>query len=112
MPADVPATGRGPLQLTSAPAEVPAPPGDEGALRSGGPVDVLESVHAVLVLDALHGLSPRCRAVLVLRHFCGLAIDETANALDLDDSRVLAFEATGLGAFAELLATARPVGVR
>ena len=71
-----------------------------------------DSVHTVLVLDALHGLTPRCRAVLVLRHFCGLAIDETADALDLDDSRVLAFEAEGLGAFAGLLATARPAGVR
>jgi len=50
--------------------------------------------------------------VLVLRHFCGLAIDETADALDLDDSRVLAFEAEGLGAFAGLLAAARPVDVR
>jgi hypothetical protein len=50
--------------------------------------------------------------VLVLRHFCGLAIDETAHALDLDDSRVLAFEAVGLGAFAGLLADVRPAGVR
>lgn len=66
-----------------------------------------ESVHTVLVLDALHGLTPRCRAVLVLRHYCGLAIDETADALDLDDSRVLAFEAEGLGAFAGLLAGVR-----
>jgi len=66
-----------------------------------------DSVHTVLVLDALHGLAPRCRAVLVLRHFCGLAIDETADALDLDDSRVLAFEAVGLGAFAGLLAGVR-----
>ncbi len=91
--------GGGRLQLATAPAAVAAPP-------------VGASVHAVLVLDALHGLSPRCRAVLVLRHFCGLAIDETADALDLDDSRVLAFEAEGLGAFSSLLATARPAGVR
>jgi DNA-directed RNA polymerase specialized sigma24 family protein len=91
-PAD-PASGGGQLQLATAPAEV-------------------DAVHTVLVLDALHGLSPRCRAVLVLRHFCGLAIDETADALDLDDSRVLAFEAEGLGAFAGLLAAARPVDVR
>ena len=80
--------GGGQLQLATAPAEV-------------------DSVHTVLVLDALHGLSPRCRAVLVLRHFCGLAIDETADALDLDDSRVLAFEAEGLGAFEGLLAGVR-----
>lgn len=88
-----PTAGGGRLQLATAPAEV-------------------DSVHTVLVLDALHGLSPRCRAVLVLRHFCGLAIDETADALDLDDSRVLAYEAEGLGAFAGLLAAARPAGVR
>jgi DNA-directed RNA polymerase specialized sigma24 family protein len=94
-PAAVPTeNGGGRLQLATAPAEVEAPPGDP--------------IHTVLVLDALHGLTPRCRAVLVLRHFCGLAIDETADALDLDDSRVLAFEAEGLGAFAALLSTARP----
>ena len=92
VPADQ-GSGGGQLQLATAPAEV-------------------DAVHTVLVLDALHGLSPRCRAVLVLRHFCGLAIDETADALDLDDSRVLAFEAEGLGAFAGLLAAARPVDVR
>jgi DNA-directed RNA polymerase specialized sigma24 family protein len=87
-------SGGGRLQLAAAPAQVAAPP-------------VSDSVHTVLVLDALHGLAPRCRAVLVLRHFCGLAIDETADALDLDDSRVLAYEATGLGAFAGLLAGVR-----
>ena len=87
-------SGGGRLQLAAAPAQVAAPP-------------VGASVHTVLVLDALHGLAPRCRAVLVLRHFCGLAIDETADALDLDDSRVLAFEAAGLGAFAGLLAGVR-----
>jgi DNA-directed RNA polymerase specialized sigma24 family protein len=92
----MPGSGGGRRQLATAPA---APP-------------VGASVHAVLVLDALHGLAPRCRAVLVLRHFCGLAIDETAAALDLDDSRVLTFEAEGLGAFSGLLATAGPAGVR
>ena len=70
-----------------------------------------DPVHTVLVLDALHGLSPRCRAVLVLRHFCGLAIDETADALGLDGSRVLAFEAEGLDAFAGLLPAASRAGV-
>jgi len=67
-----------------------------------------DPMHTILVLDALRGLSPRCRAVLVLRFFCGLAIDETADTLDLDDSRVLAFEAEGLGAFATLMETAQP----
>jgi DNA-directed RNA polymerase specialized sigma24 family protein len=91
--------GGGRLQLAAAPAVLADPP------RAA-------SAHTVLVLDALHGLSPRCRAVLVLRHFCGLDIDETAHALDLDDSRVLAFEAEGLGAFAGLLASVQPAGVR
>jgi DNA-directed RNA polymerase specialized sigma24 family protein len=74
--------------------------------------DTGADAHTVLVLDALHSLTPRCRAVLVLRHFCGLAIDETADALDLDDSRVLALEAEGLGAFESLLAAARTAGAR
>jgi DNA-directed RNA polymerase specialized sigma24 family protein len=114
VPADVPAAapagegGGGRRQLPTEPAETDAPPVGETVHA----VPVGEAVHAVLVLDALRGLSPRCRAVLVLRHFCGLAIDETAKALDLDDSRILAFEAAGLGAFAGLLATARPAGVR
>jgi DNA-directed RNA polymerase specialized sigma24 family protein len=68
--------------------------------------------HTVLVLAALHRLDPRSRAAVVLRHFCGLTIDETAAALDVDEARVLAAESEGLGAFAALLAAARPAGVR
>jgi DNA-directed RNA polymerase specialized sigma24 family protein len=89
------------------PVSVASPAGGGQLQLATAPAPVGASVHTVLVLDALHGLSPRCRAVLVLRHFCGLAIDETADALDLDDSRVLAFEAEGLGAFAGLLAGVR-----
>jgi DNA-directed RNA polymerase specialized sigma24 family protein len=58
----------------------------------------------VLLLDALHRLTPRCRAVLVLRYWDGLGIDETADVLDLSDERVQAYEAAGLGALDVLLA--------
>jgi DNA-directed RNA polymerase specialized sigma24 family protein len=58
----------------------------------------------VLLLDALHRLSPRCRAVLVLRYWDGLAIEETADLLELSDERVQAYEAAGLGAIDALLA--------
>ena len=80
----------------------------EPAAEEAGAGAALSDVYTVLVLDALRGLPPRCRAVLVLRHFCGLAVDETADTLDLDDSRVLAFEAEGLGAFAALMRAAQP----
>lgn len=53
---------------------------------------------AVLTLDALHRVSPRCRAVLVLRHWDGLSIEETADILGLTDERAEAYEAAGLGA--------------
>jgi DNA-directed RNA polymerase specialized sigma24 family protein len=62
----------------------------------------------VLVLDALHRLAPRCRAVLVLRHWDGLAVEETADVLGLADDRVQAYEAAGLGALDMLLAGAQP----
>jgi DNA-directed RNA polymerase specialized sigma24 family protein len=61
-------------------------------------------VDTVLLLDALHRLTPRCRAVLVLRYWEAMAIEETADALDLSDERVLAYEAAGLGALDVLLA--------
>lgn len=53
---------------------------------------------AVLTLDALHRLAPRCRAVLVLRHWDGLSVEETADVLGLTDERTAAYEAAGLGA--------------
>ena len=59
---------------------------------------------AVLLLDALHRLTPRCRAVLVLRHWEGFGIEDTADVLGLADERVQAYEAAGLGALDLLLA--------
>jgi DNA-directed RNA polymerase specialized sigma24 family protein len=64
-----------------------------------------DPVRTVLVLDALHKLSPRCRAVVVLRHWDGFAVDETADMLGLADERVEAYEAAGLAALDDLLAT-------
>jgi DNA-directed RNA polymerase specialized sigma24 family protein len=61
---------------------------------------------AVLTLDALHRLAPRCRAVLILRHWDGLSIEETADVLGLTDERAEAYEAAGLGAM-DTLAGAR-----
>jgi DNA-directed RNA polymerase specialized sigma24 family protein len=59
---------------------------------------------AVLLLDAMHRLTPRCRAVLVLRYWDGLTLEETADVLELTDERVQAYEAAGLGALDVLLA--------
>jgi DNA-directed RNA polymerase specialized sigma24 family protein len=67
----------------------------------GTPADQMA---AVLVLDALHRLAPRCRAVLVLRHWTGFAVDETADVLGLTDERVEEYEAAGLAAMEQLLA--------
>jgi DNA-directed RNA polymerase specialized sigma24 family protein len=68
-----------------------AAPKSDGDSDSVGP-------DAVLTLDALHRLAPRCRAVLVLRHWDGLSIEETADVLGLTDERAEAYEAAGLGA--------------
>jgi DNA-directed RNA polymerase specialized sigma24 family protein len=62
-----------------------------------------DPTRAILVLDALHKLSPRCRAVIVLRQWDGFAVDETADILDLSDDRVEAYEAAGLAALEDLL---------
>jgi DNA-directed RNA polymerase specialized sigma24 family protein len=62
-----------------------------------------DPIRAILVLDALHKLSPRCRAVIVLRQWEGFAVDETADILDLADERVEAYEAAGLAALEDLL---------
>jgi DNA-directed RNA polymerase specialized sigma24 family protein len=63
-----------------------------------------DPVRTILVLDALHKLSPRCRAVLVLRHWEGFTVDETADILDLTDDRVAAYETAGLAAVGDLMA--------
>jgi DNA-directed RNA polymerase specialized sigma24 family protein len=97
-------------------------PGDPASSESdmdddgyGSPADDAEPVsdgdpiRTVLLLDALHKLSPRCRAVLVLRHWDGFAVDETADMLGLAESRVDAYETAGLAALDHLLA---PVAAR
>ncbi len=60
----------------------------------------------LLLLDALHRLSSRCRAVLVLRHGIGFSVDETADVLGLGDERVAQYEAAGVAALETLLAPA------
>jgi len=62
----------------------------------------------VLVLDALHRLAPRCRAVLVLRHWDGRTVAETADVLGLSDERAAAYEVAGLGALDRLRGGAEP----
>jgi DNA-directed RNA polymerase specialized sigma24 family protein len=58
---------------------------------------------SILLLDALHKLAPRCRAVLVLRYWDGFDVDATGAMLDLDDERVTAYEQAGLAAVQKLL---------
>ncbi|MEV6488097.1 sigma factor-like helix-turn-helix DNA-binding protein [Actinoplanes sp. NPDC051633] len=77
-----------------------------------------DPVQTILVLDALHELSPQCRAVIVLRHWEGFEVDEIADILDLSDERVEAYAAAGAAALSRLLAqspeaaegTAAPAG--
>jgi DNA-directed RNA polymerase specialized sigma24 family protein len=61
------------------------------------------AAESILLLDALHRLAPRCRAVLVLRYWEGFDVDATGAMLDLDDERVAAYERAGLAALAKLL---------
>jgi DNA-directed RNA polymerase specialized sigma24 family protein len=96
----------------TAAGEPALPEGDMDADGYGSPADDSEPesdgdpIRTVLVLDALHKLSPRCRAVLVLRHWDGFAVDETADMLGLADSRVEAYETAGLAALDHLLTPA------
>lgn len=62
------------------------------------------AAESILLLDALHKLAPRCRAVLVLRYWDGFDVDATGAMLDLDDERVAAYEKAGLAALEKLLA--------
>jgi DNA-directed RNA polymerase specialized sigma24 family protein len=64
------------------------------------------AAESILLLDALHKLAPRCRAVLVLRYWDGFDVDATGAMLDLDDDRVEAYEHAGLAALEKLLAEA------
>jgi DNA-directed RNA polymerase specialized sigma24 family protein len=61
---------------------------------------------SILLLDALHKLAPRCRAVLILRYWDGFDTDMVGAMLDLDDERVEAYEQAGLAALEKLLAKA------
>ncbi|WP_306212675.1 sigma factor-like helix-turn-helix DNA-binding protein [Actinoplanes sp. RD1] len=72
----------------------------------------LRDAYTVLVLDALRRLPPKCRAVLVLHHFCHLAVAETADVLGLDGNKVTEYEAEGLEAFRDLLPAGQPVAGR
>ncbi|UQU63382.1 hypothetical protein COUCH_30885 [Couchioplanes caeruleus] len=81
----------------------------EAADRGAADTDAgMGDVFTVLVLDALRRLSPKCRAVLVLHHFCHLAVVDTADVLGLDATKVTEYEAEGLAAFADLLRITRP----
>ncbi|GAA2464569.1 sigma factor-like helix-turn-helix DNA-binding protein [Winogradskya humida] len=70
----------------------------------------LSDVYTVLVLDALRRLPPKCRAVLVLHHFCHLPVGETADVLGIDGGKVTEYEAEGLAAFGDLLRATQPAG--
>jgi len=61
------------------------------------------AAESILVLDALHKLAPRCRAVLVLRFWDGFDVEATGAMLDLDEERVVAYERAGMAALEKLL---------
>jgi DNA-directed RNA polymerase specialized sigma24 family protein len=68
-----------------------APAGTEGV-----------AAESILLLDALHKLAPRCRAVLVLRHWESFEVPAVAAILDLDEHEVVAFEQAGVAALQKL----------
>jgi DNA-directed RNA polymerase specialized sigma24 family protein len=72
-------------------------------VATGGEDQSADPVRTILVMDALHKLAPRCRAVMILRHWDGFRVDETADILDLADDRVEAYERAGLAALHNLL---------
>jgi DNA-directed RNA polymerase specialized sigma24 family protein len=61
---------------------------------------------SILLLDALHKLAPRCRAVLVLRYWDRFDSGAIGAMLDLDDDRVEAYDQAGLAALEKLMARA------
>ena len=63
----------------------------------------------VELLQALDGLSPRQRAVLVLRYFVDLPVDEVATILDCSPGTVKSSASRGLERLREALDTAAPV---
>lgn len=70
------------------------------------------AAESILLLDALHKLAPKCRAVLVLRYWEGFDVDATGAMLDLDAERVGSFEAAGLAALESLLTEAEAAVAR
>jgi RNA polymerase sigma factor (sigma-70 family) len=68
-----------------------------------GPEGEHDHTPTILLLDALQKLSPRCRAVLVLRHWDGLQLSEIADVLDLTEDRAEAYEAAGCQALERML---------
>ena len=87
-------------------------PGRREHVFVAGPGSAGADPATVLLLDALHRLAPRCRAVLVLRHWGGLSLAETADVLGLSDERAGAYEAAGLGALDELVSAGDAAAVR
>jgi RNA polymerase sigma factor (sigma-70 family) len=65
--------------------------------------DAHDPTETILLLDALQKLAPRCRAVLVLRHFDGLPAGEIGDILGLSAERVEAYDAAGCRALESLL---------
>ncbi|MFG3299991.1 sigma-70 family RNA polymerase sigma factor [Micromonospora chersina] len=63
------------------------------------------------LLDLLSQLPPRRRAVIVLRFWCDLSVEETARVLDISTGTVKSQAARGLESL-RLLATLDPAGIR
>jgi RNA polymerase sigma-70 factor (sigma-E family) len=57
----------------------------------------------LMLIDALARMPPRCRAVLVLRFFEGLSVEETAMSMGIAEGTVKSQTARGLAALRELL---------
>lgn len=78
-----------------APPAEPQPDGEPGPAH--------DPTSTILLLDALQKLAPRCRAVLVLRHWDALAVPEIADVLDLSEERVEAYDTAGCAALESML---------
>jgi RNA polymerase sigma factor (sigma-70 family) len=74
--------------------------------------DSTDQADRILILAKLSRLSPRCRAVLVLRHWDGFGVQETADMLGVSTDRVAAHEAAGMGVLDVLLDGLAPAATR